>query len=277
MSEDFLAAMARTSRERVVHAQQRCPQQELQARARALPRAPALRLSQDGFDLIAEVKLRSPAAGQLKGGGDDIGARVAAYADAGAAAISVLTEPSRFDGELAHVTQAASALGGRIPVMRKDFLVDAYQVYEARLAGAGGVLIILRMLGRAEIESLLEAAAQLGLFVLLEAFDELDLKLAAELVRAHGERAALLVGVNCRDLVTLKVVPGRLEALAPLLPRTVPRVAESGVASGADAARVAAGGYDLALVGSALMQSGDPLALAGSMLAAGRAGVRPRA
>jgi indole-3-glycerol phosphate synthase len=98
-----------------------------------------------------------------------------------------------------------------------------------------------------------------------------DLQLAAELVRAHGERAALLVGVNCRDLVTLKVVPGRLEALAALLPRKVPRVAESGVASGADAARVAAAGYDLALVGSALMQSADPLKLASSMLSAGRA------
>jgi indole-3-glycerol phosphate synthase len=277
MSEDFLAAMARTSRERVVHAQQLCPQQELQARAAGLPKAPPLRLSEDGFDLIAEVKLRSPAAGQLKGSGEDIGARVAAYADAGAAAISVLTEPSRFDGELAHVTHAASALGGRIPVMRKDFLVDAYQVYEARLAGAGGVLVILRMLARVEIDALLEAAAQLGLFVLLEAFDEMDLKLAAELVREYGGRVSLLVGVNCRDLVTLKVVPGRLEALAPLLPRTVPWVAESGVASGADAARVAAEGYDLALVGSALMQSADPLKLAGSMLAAGRAGARPRA
>ncbi|MFI4866213.1 MAG: indole-3-glycerol-phosphate synthase [Steroidobacterales bacterium] len=277
MSEDFLAAMARSSRERVVHAQQLCPQQELQARARALPTAPALRLSDDGFDLIAEVKLRSPAAGQLRSGSDDIGVRVAAYADAGAAAISVLTEPSRFDGALSHLTQAAQGLAGRIPVMRKDFLVDAYQVYEARLAGAGGVLIILRMLARAEIEALLEAAAQLGLFVLLEAFDAEDLKLATELVREYGERASLLVGVNCRDLVTLKVVPGRLEALAPLLPRTVPRVAESGVASSADAARVAAEGYELALVGSALMQSGDPLKLAGSMLAAGRAGARPRA
>jgi indole-3-glycerol phosphate synthase len=276
MSEDFLTAMAQASRERVARASERCARRELQARASAAPAPPRLLLSGNGFDLIAEVKLRSPAAGQLRPGSDDIGARVAAYADAGAAVISVLTEPSRFDGELAHVTQAASALGGRIPVMRKDFLVDAYQVYEARLAGAGGVLVILRMLARAEIEALLEAAAQLGLFVLLEAFDEVDLKLAAELVREYRERAALLVGVNCRDLVTLKVVPGRLEALAPLLPGTVPRVAESGVASGADAARVAAVGYDLALVGSALMQSSDPLKLAGSMLAAGRAGARPR-
>jgi indole-3-glycerol phosphate synthase len=96
-------------------------------------------------------------------------------------------------------------------------------------------------------------------------------------VREHGQRASLLVGVNCRDLVTLKVVPGRLEALSALLPRGVPRVAESGVTTSADAARLAALGYDVALVGSALMQSGDPLTLAASMLSAGRAAARARA
>jgi indole-3-glycerol phosphate synthase len=276
MSEDFLAAMAVASRERVARANELCSQRELQARASASPPPPRLQLSGKGFDLIAEVKLRSPAAGRLKGGGEDIGARVAAYADAGAAAISVLTEPSRFDGALAHVTQAASALAGRIPVMRKDFLVDPYQVHEARLAGAGGVLIILRMLSRDQSAALLETAAQLGLFALLEAFDDVDLKLAAELVPAYRQRVELLVGVNCRDLVTLKVVPGRLEALAPLLPRSVPRVAESGVASGADAARLVAVGYDVALVGSALMQSDEPLQLAAAMLAAGRAAARPQ-
>jgi indole-3-glycerol phosphate synthase len=277
MSEDFLAAMAQASRERVANARALCPQRELQARAGDLPPAPALKLSERGFDLIAEVKLRSPATGQLKDGGEDIAARVVAYADAGAAAISVLTEPSRFDGALSHVTQAVQGLAGRIPVMRKDFLVDAYQAYEARIAGAGGVLIILRMLTRAELEALIEAAAGLGLFALLEAFDDSDLKLAAELVREYGQRAALLVGVNCRDLVTLKVVPGRLEALASLLPRGVPRVAESGVATSVDAAHLAGEGYDLALVGSALMQSGEPLKLAASMLTAGRAAARARA
>jgi indole-3-glycerol phosphate synthase len=277
MSEDFLAAMAQASRERVVHASAQLPMRELQAQAAALAPPPPLRLSQAGFDLIAEVKLRSPAAGQLRQASENIGARVASYADAGAAAISVLTEPSRFDGALSHLTLAAHGLGGRIPVMRKDFLVDPYQVYEARLAGAGGVLLILRMLGRAENEALLEAAAGLGLFALLEAFDAADLRLAAELVGSYAGRAALLVGVNCRDLVTLKVVPGRLEALAPLLPGNVPRVAESGVETGVDAARVAAHGYDLALVGSALMQAVDPLALAAGMLRAGRDAASGRA
>jgi indole-3-glycerol phosphate synthase len=277
MSEDFLAAMARASRERVTRERERRPLRELQARASTRPPAPKLVLSGRGFDLIAEVKLRSPASGLLQQDGEDIATRVVAYADAGAAAISVLTEPSRFDGALSHLTRAVQGLAGRIPVMRKDFLVDAYQVYEARVAGAGGVLIILRMLTRAELDALLEATAELGLFALLEAFDEADLRLAAELVRAYGARATLLVGVNCRDLVTLKVVPGRLEALAGRLPRDIARVAESGVASSADAARLAGAGYDVALVGSALMQAADPLRLAAAMLAAGRAAASARA
>jgi indole-3-glycerol phosphate synthase len=276
MSTDFLATMAAASRERVRREQELHPLRELRTRAGTLAAPPRLSLSSRGFDLIAEVKLRSPAAGLLKSGAEDIAARVAAYADAGAAAISVLTEPSRFDGELSHLSRAAHALAGRIPVMRKDFLVDAYQVYEARVAGAGGVLIILRMLRRAELEALIEAAAQLGLFVLLEAFDAADLSVAAELVRDFGARAMLLVGVNCRDLITLQVVPERLEALAALLPRDATRVAESGVATSADAARVAAAGYDVALVGSALMQAQDPLALAAAMLTAGRTAASAR-
>jgi indole-3-glycerol phosphate synthase len=276
MSADFLAAMAHASRERVTRAREHMAPRELRARALAAPTPPRLRLSPQGFDLIGEVKLRSPAAGQLSEASEDIGARAAIYADAGAAAISVLTEPSRFDGELAHVSRAAQRLHGRIPVMRKDFLVDPYQVYEARLAGAGGVLVILRMLARAQIEALLDATVELGLFALLEAFDESDLQLAAELVQHYSRRALLLVGVNCRDLVTLEVVPGRLEALAALLPAGVPRVAESGVATGADAARLAAQGYDVALVGSALMQAADPLGLAAALLAAGRAAAAAR-
>jgi indole-3-glycerol phosphate synthase len=163
--------------------------------------------------------------------------------------------------------------------MRKDFLVDPYQVIEARAAGAGGVLVILRMLGRAQIEALLATAAELGLFVLLEAFGEEDIELAHALTRAHAAHARaagapLLVGLNCRDLVTLQVVPGRLEQLVARLPADVPRVAESGVASAADAARVAVAGYDLALVGSALMQAADPLALVGDMLLAARTAKR---
>jgi indole-3-glycerol phosphate synthase len=271
MSADFLQAMARSSRERVAHARAICSQSTLRERALAASPAPPLQLSALGFDLIAELKLRSPALGPLQQAHQaDISARVRDYALAGAAAISVLTEPTRFDGELEHLREAAAALQGRIPAMRKDFLVDAYQVYEARAAGAGGVLIILRMLEPAQITSLLDAVAELQLFALLEAFDEPDLELAAQLVRQHGRRAQLLVGVNCRDLSTLQVVPGRLEALAAKLPPDVPRVAESGVDSEADAVRLVRAGYELALVGSALMRARDPLSFARALLAAGR-------
>jgi indole-3-glycerol phosphate synthase len=228
-------------------------------------------LQSGGFDLIAELKLRSPAAGRLKGPDEDVAARVETYALAGAAAVSVLTEPTRFDGSLAHLQAAARALLPlAVPAMRKDFLVDPYQVIEARAAGAGGVLAIVRMLSMAELEALIQQARALELFVLLEAFDEQDLERLEEVLRRLGAEG-LLAGVNARDLQTLQVVPSRLERLAQRLPRGIPRVAESGVGSAEDARRVAEAGYDLALVGSALMSDSDPAALAGAMLRAARA------
>lgn len=280
MSADFLQQMAESSRERVRAAMAQVPSAQLLLQARATPEPPALLAHAAGFDLLAEVKLRSPAAGQLKSSDENVGERVSRYAAAGAAAISVLTEPSRFDGSLSHLEQAAQALAPlRVPAMRKDFIVDPYQVVEARVAGAGGVLVILRMLPRDALEALIEQALELNLFTLLEAFDEQDIELAHTLVQKYAPRAngtgdgriRLLVGVNCRDLVTLKVVPGRLEQLAYLLPTGAPRVAESGVGSAEDAQRVASVGYELALVGSALMTAPDPHALVSAMLSAGRA------
>ncbi|HET9472990.1 MAG TPA: hypothetical protein VFO82_03800 [Steroidobacteraceae bacterium] len=279
MSEagDFLSGMAASSRARSHLAQATLPERELRARIAGLPRTPKLSLTT--FDLIAELKLRSPAVGVLKTAGEeDVGARVATYARAGAAAVSILTEPSRFDGSINDLYTASAALAGsRVTTMRKDFLVDGYQVLEARAAGAGGVLAILRMIPRAALEELIDTALGLDMFVLLEAFDAPDIELAHRLVDARlAHRDLLLVGVNSRDLVTLKVVPGRLDALAASLPTQVRRVAESGVATAADAARVAAAGYDLALVGSALMSAADPARLAGAMLAAGRAAATER-
>jgi indole-3-glycerol phosphate synthase len=281
VSEDFLAAMAQASRARVERARPLRPEAALREFIARMPPPPRLVLSPQGFDLIAELKLRSPAVGQLRAAaGTNVADSVVAYAQAGAAAVSVLTEPSRFDGSMGHLEQAARALLlERVPAMRKDFLVDPYQVLEARAAGAGGVLVILRMLPRAALEALIDEALEQRMFVLLEAFDEAEIDLARELLdarRGHDDR--LLVGVNCRDLVTLQVVPGRLEALASRLPQGAPRVAESGVASPADAARMAQVGYDLALVGSALMAGGEPRQLAAGMLEAARAAIgrRPR-
>jgi indole-3-glycerol phosphate synthase len=260
----FLDDMARSSAARVAEALLHESAAALERRARAAPPSPSLRLSTAGFDVIAELKLRSPAAGRLGRAGQDWLGRVAAYAHAGAAAVSVLTEPSRFDGSLEQLRQAATVLSPLgVPAMRKDFLVDRYQVLEARAAGAGGVLVILRMLSRARIVELLDTAAEYGMFVLLEAFDSADLDSAREVLTSRPGRGAhraelILVGINCRDLNTLEVVQERFAALAPMLPAGRPAVAESGVGSAADARRMQQLGYGLALIGTALMAREDP-------------------
>jgi indole-3-glycerol phosphate synthase len=270
----FLDEMARTSAQRVKEAIRQEPLAQLERRARAAPPSAPLRLSA-AFGVIAELKLRSPAAGVLGERGEDWRKRVTEYAQGGAAAVSVLTEPSRFDGSMEHLREAALVLSPwRVPAMRKDFLVDAYQVLEARAAGAGGVLVIVRMLERPRISELLEAAAEHGMFVLLEAFDAADLNKARDIlaVARHekGGRDNILVGINSRDLQTLKVVPERFEELAPQLPGGWPAVAESGVASAADARRMMQLGYRLALIGTALMTCDDPARLLREILATAR-------
>jgi len=268
----FLDSMAQSSALRVAAASRNEPLADLYARAGQVPAAPPLRLSPLGFDVIAEIKLRSPAAGQLGARSDDWLGRAAIYARSGAAAVSVLTEPSRFDGSLEHLQLAAAALRPLgVPVMRKDFLVDTYQVAEARAAGAGGVLLIVRMLSPPRLAQLLDAAAEHGLFVLLEAFDGGDLKTAAALLEGREPHApAVLIGINSRDLQTLQVVQQRFETLSPLLPAAWPGVAESGVASAEDARRMQRLGYRLALIGTALMTCADPAALLGEIFAATR-------
>jgi indole-3-glycerol phosphate synthase len=274
----FLDDMARSSAERVTQAKRSESLDELQRRAKAASPSAPLRLSKAGFDVIAELKLRSPAAGAYAKPSDDWLKRVVDYARGGAAAVSVLTEPSRFDGSLEHLQQASRALGPLgVPAMRKDFLVDPYQVLEARAAGAGGVLVIVRMLSRSQMTQLLDVAAEHGMFVLLEAFDAADLAAARELLALReGDRANrgtadnILIGINCRDLQTLKVVPERFETLAPQLPGGWPAVAESGVASAADALRMMRLGYRVALIGTALMSRDDPEQLLREILATTR-------
>jgi indole-3-glycerol phosphate synthase len=269
MSANFLESMAVASRRRVETARRNVADYTLFDQALDMPPPPALTLH-ERFDLIAEIKLRSPASGALAPADNDLGARISAYAAGGAAAVSVLTEPSRFDGSLDHLTMAARALEPLgLPVIRKDFLIDPYQLAEARIAGAGGALIILRLLKRAELKSLIVMARGLKLLLLLEAFDERDLQVARQLVDTLGPDG-LLVGVNSRDLATLQVVPSRLLELAEHLPQMVPCVAESGLHTPDDVRAVANAGYRLALVGSALMQASTPEALVKDMLEAGR-------
>ena len=234
---------------------------------------PALRLSADGFDLIAELKRRSPALGELAGAGLAPAKQAQAYMAGGAAALSVLTEPTEFQGELAHLQAVAEV--AQVPAMRKDFLVSDYQVMEARAAGAGGVLLIAAMLDAATLSGMLQTADRLGLFALVEVFDSADLAHCLPVLAAAGpavvdDRVRLLLGVNCRNLRTLQVDFGRFAELAPQLPADLPWVAESGVDNPERAAEVAGLGYRLALVGTALMRADDPAAAAGALLAAGR-------
>ncbi|MEX2148581.1 MAG: indole-3-glycerol-phosphate synthase [Steroidobacteraceae bacterium] len=268
----FLDTMARSSRDRVAKASAREPLPALRHRALSIPAAPPLRMN-DSFDLIAEYKRRSPSAGEL--GSNGLPEQVTAYAEAGAIAVSVLTEPTAFRGDIADAAEAADALTPLgIPVLRKDFLVDPYQLYESRAIGAGGVLLIVRMLSHAQLAEMLECAQELGLFVLLEVFDTIDIAGIPPLPARDG---SVLVGVNCRDLQTLEVLPRRFHELASVLPGHLRRVAESGINTPDDCADAARQGYELALVGSSLMRSADPVAMLRTMLAAARTAARAAA
>jgi indole-3-glycerol phosphate synthase len=262
--------MRRGSERRVRAARAVESEEALLARALGTPAPPRLAWSDAGFDVVAEVKRRAPSAGVLAPGTAvaDASRRAAAYAAAGAAAISVLTEPDEFGGSLDDLAAVARTVG--TAAMRKDFLVGPYQVLEARAAGAAGALVIVRMLDDRTIDGMVEAARRTGLFLLLEAFDERDLDRAGEARERAGEGVDLPVGLNARDLRTLEVDLERLARLAARFPEGAVRVAESGVARPADAARLAAAGYRAALVGSALMREADPAPLVRAMIDAGR-------
>jgi indole-3-glycerol phosphate synthase len=215
------------------------------------------------FDVIAEIKPRSPAEGEL--GGGDLMERIAEYEAGGAAMLSVLTEPEAFAGSIEMLSEAASA--ATVPVLRKDFLVDPYQVFEARAAWADGVLLIVRMLDQGALEGMLAAVSDTGMFAIIEAFDHRDL------VRAMGALAFggdLLVGVNGRDLATLEVDRSIHTDLAAAIGGRFPAVAESGIQRPEDIRLVARLGYRAALVGSALMRSDDPRRAVAELVASGR-------
>ncbi len=268
---DFLSQMARSSAKRTATAKQSESEADLRGRAADRPPPPPLQSHASCFDLIAEVKREAPSAGVLADGDDPevVIKQADSYVRGGAAALSVLTEPERFRGSLDDLAVAARAVP--VPVMRKDFLVDPYQVLEARAAGAAGVLLILRLLDDARMGEMIDAASETGMFVLLEAFDGEDLGRAGHIVPILREnKIQTLVGLNARDLTSLEVDNQRFVDLAGAFPEGVPRVAESGLATPEDAGRMAALGYHVALVGSALMQAHDPSKLTAAMIDAGR-------
>ena len=274
---DFLATMAAGSARRLEQARQQRSMDRLMRLVEDASPPPGLSLGR-AFDVIAEIKAQSPAEGALADADAfDPTRRAVDYATGGAAAVSVLTEPDRFSGDLEHLAAAARVLSAHaVPAMRKDFLVDDYQVVEARVAGAGGVLAIVAMLDDAMLAAMIARAAELGLFVLVECFDAQDAARARRLVDTPAaadlaDAGQLLFGVNTRNLRTLAVDHERLAALVGHLPQELPRVAESGLKTPEDAARAVGLGYDVALIGTALMRHGDAAAAVSGFVAAGRA------
>jgi indole-3-glycerol phosphate synthase len=201
-------------------------------------------------NVIAECKRRSPSRGVLAATYDPV-TLARRYEQGGAAAISVLTEPTFFDGALAHLTAVRRAV--RLPLLRKDFVVDEYELFEARAAGADAVLLIVAALEQAELVRLHARAWELGLAALVEVHDDTELARAVD-------SGARLVGVNNRNLRTLAVDVDASFRLAAKMPRGVVAVSESGLQSRADLERLAAAGYRAFLIGERFMTDPDPAA-----------------
>jgi indole-3-glycerol phosphate synthase len=207
-----------------------------------------------GPNLIAEVKRRSPSAGVIQPDFDPV--RMAQqYAAGGARALSVLTDERYFGGRLEYIEAIKAAVG--LPVLRKDFLVDAYQVYESRAGGADAVLVIGEALESSLAVELVALARSLELCVLLEVHTRAALLTALEMLHADAG-GNILLGINNRDLATQRVDLSTLEQLAPLVSPGVPIVSESGVQTRQDVERLHAAGARAILVGETLMRSGDP-------------------
>jgi len=198
--------------------------------------------------IVAECKRRSPSRGILRDAYDPA-AHARSYQEAGAAAISVLTEPTFFDGAPDHLRAVRAAVG--IPVLRKDFIVTEYQLVESVALGADAVLLIVGALDDRELRGLLRRADEMGLACLVEVHD-------VEETRRALDSSARIIGVNSRNLRTLTVDLGVLDTVAPLLPPTVIAVAESGITSRDDIDRLAATGYRAFLVGERLITQPDP-------------------
>jgi indole-3-glycerol phosphate synthase len=208
--------------------------------------------------VIAEVKKASPSKGVIRADFDPV-AIAGAYAAAGAAAISVLTEERFFQGHGDHLAAVRAAVD--VPLLRKDFVFDAYQLAEARAWGADAVLLIVAMLDDGQLAELHAGAVELGLAVLVEAHT------ADEVARAVVA-GATLIGINNRDLGTFVTSLTTAEQLRPLVPGGTLTVAESGIETAADVRRMSAAGYDAVLVGESLMRAPDPGAALRVLLAA---------
>ena len=263
--DGVLADIVAGVREDLAVREQALPLDTLKERARRMPPAldPLPLLRSPGVSVIAEVKRASPSQGALAPI-DDPADLARAYAAGGAAAISVLTEARRFGGSLADLAAVRAAV--EVPVLRKDFVVSSYQLWEARAVGADMVLLMASVLDQPALECLIDRARSIGLTPLVEAHT--DIEVERSLVAGAG-----LLGINNRDLSTLKVDLGTFARLAPLVPPGVVRVAESGVRDPHDVFELAQAGADAVLVGTSLvsgsMAGADPAAAVADLVAAG--------
>lgn len=239
-----------TTKRRVASLRNRAQELERRAAAAPPPRPFAAALAGTTVGVIAEVKRRSPSAGAIRDDLDPV-AHAQAYAQGGAVAVSVLTDEAHFGGSLEDLARVARAVP--VPVLRKDFILDELQLFEARAAGASAVLLIVRALDADRLGTLARAAQGCGLATLVEAHTE------AELDRALAV-APTAVGVNSRDLSSYDVDLRVAERLLARIPHGVPAVAESGIETRAHVERLAAAGADLVLVGTAVACMADPAA-----------------
>src|SRR5688572_4161848 len=251
---DVLQAILRRKAEEVVERAQRLPLRELSARIVDLPPtrglAAALQRKVDAGlpAVIAEIKKASPSKGVIRADLEPA-AIAASYARPGAAALSALTDVDFFQGHDDYLRQARAACP--LPVLRKDFTIDAYQVYEARALGADGVLLIVAALGDAALAELSHLALELGMDVLVEVHDLDELERALPI-------AAPLLGINNRSLRTFEVSLDTTLALQPMVPADRLLVTESGIATPDDVARMRAAGVQAFLVGETFMRAPDP-------------------
>ena len=248
---DLLEAIVAATRKSVDSRRTREPRAALETRARRTPQGDRFRdaLVRVGrVNVIAECKRRSPSRGVLRANYDPV-AIARGYEQAGAAAISVLTEPTFFDGALAHLEAVRAAVS--LPLLRKDFIVDDYQLIEAIAAGADAVLLIVAALLDGQLARLRREAETLRLAVVLEVH-------AAEELERALQAGATIIGVNNRNLRTLEVDVRASEAIAERMPLNVTAVSESGLQSPADIRRMKALGYHAFLIGERFMTAPDP-------------------
>lgn len=216
-------------------------------------------LSRNEMNVIAEVKRSSPSKGNLAPITDPA-ALAEKYQEAGAAAVSVLTEQRRFGGSLADLDAVRSRI--EIPVLRKDFMVDEYQFLEARAHGADIVLLIVAALSKSQLKDFYDLATELGMASLIEVHTQSELESAMDI-------SPRIVGVNSRNLKTLEVSASVFEELLPAIPSTVIRVAESGISTRADVAQAQKAGATAILVGESLVKSDDPISAMRELLGHG--------